>query len=223
MCVTGHQTKALLNNSGPKAKRSKLEKDINTEVLFQLALLLTVSLIGAVGAESQYSVCTMYSTCTCICCLVPRPSATYCKVGTIVYMCKAWSKTSWRSVYGTCTNIWTNGTIVNLVRNITRVRCTCAISCKCLVKLHRDHVIMLWKTFNHTLYRGCVRYKLPDAEMAVCLECTRSWVWVLLVELNYLSSFPFSLPPFLTKCFPSYPFFSSARRRIVPNADGMCT
>ena len=94
MCVTGHQTKALLNNSGPKAKRSKLEKDINTEVLFQLALLLTVSLIGAVGAESQYSVCTMYSTCTCICCLVPRPSATYCKVGTIVYMCKAWSKTS---------------------------------------------------------------------------------------------------------------------------------
>ena len=32
--VAGHQTKALLNNSGPKVKRSKLEKDINTEVSF---------------------------------------------------------------------------------------------------------------------------------------------------------------------------------------------
>ena len=46
---TGHQTKALLNNSGPKAKRSKLEKDINIEIVFQLGLLLTLCIIGAIG------------------------------------------------------------------------------------------------------------------------------------------------------------------------------
>lgn len=45
----GHQTKALLNNSGPRVKRSKLEKDINVEVFFQLALLLVICLIGAIG------------------------------------------------------------------------------------------------------------------------------------------------------------------------------
>ena len=47
--LTGHQTKALLNNSGPKAKRSKLEKDINTEIVFQLALLFTLCTTGAIG------------------------------------------------------------------------------------------------------------------------------------------------------------------------------
>ncbi|CAI8035915.1 Phospholipid-transporting ATPase ID [Geodia barretti] len=46
----GHQTKALLNNSGPRAKRSKLEKDINTDVFFQLALLLVICTIGAIGS-----------------------------------------------------------------------------------------------------------------------------------------------------------------------------
>ena len=47
--ATGHLTKALLNNSGPKAKRSKLERDINVEVVFQLVFVITISLIGAIG------------------------------------------------------------------------------------------------------------------------------------------------------------------------------
>ena len=59
ICSTGHQTKALLNNSGPKTKRSKLEKDINTEVLFQLILLLTICLIGAIGTLCTY----IHQTC----------------------------------------------------------------------------------------------------------------------------------------------------------------
>ena len=47
--TTGHQTKALLNNSGPKAKRSKLEKDINVDVLSLLIMLLVICIIGSVG------------------------------------------------------------------------------------------------------------------------------------------------------------------------------
>ena len=47
--VSGHQTKALLNNSGPKAKRSKLERDINAEVISQLVILIVISLMGAIG------------------------------------------------------------------------------------------------------------------------------------------------------------------------------
>ena len=52
--AAGHQTKALLNNSGPKAKRSKLERDINVEVVFQLVFVITISLIGAIGI---YTLC----------------------------------------------------------------------------------------------------------------------------------------------------------------------
>ena len=60
--VAGHQTKALLNNSGPKVKRSKLEKDINTEVISQLFILLAFCLIGAIGTMYMY-IHTIY-TCT---------------------------------------------------------------------------------------------------------------------------------------------------------------
>ena len=45
----GHDTKALLNNTGLRAKRSKLEKDINLEVIAQLVLLLLISVGGAIG------------------------------------------------------------------------------------------------------------------------------------------------------------------------------
>ena len=49
-CV-GHDTKALLNNTGLRAKRSKLEKDINLEVVAQLILLLLISVGGAIGEQ----------------------------------------------------------------------------------------------------------------------------------------------------------------------------
>ena len=44
----GHETKAMLNNSGPRAKRSKLERDINAEVASQVLLLFGLCLLGAV-------------------------------------------------------------------------------------------------------------------------------------------------------------------------------
>uniref|UniRef100_A0A4W3I3L6 Phospholipid-transporting ATPase n=1 Tax=Callorhinchus milii TaxID=7868 RepID=A0A4W3I3L6_CALMI len=45
----GHETKALLNNSGPRYKRSKLERKLNIDVLWCVILLFVMCLTGAVG------------------------------------------------------------------------------------------------------------------------------------------------------------------------------
>uniref|UniRef100_A0A8C9XEI0 ATPase phospholipid transporting 10B (putative) n=1 Tax=Sander lucioperca TaxID=283035 RepID=A0A8C9XEI0_SANLU len=45
----GHETKAMLNNKGPRYKRSKLERKLNTDVIFCVILLFTMCLIGALG------------------------------------------------------------------------------------------------------------------------------------------------------------------------------
>uniref|UniRef100_A0A8C0HJM4 ATPase phospholipid transporting 10D (putative) n=1 Tax=Chelonoidis abingdonii TaxID=106734 RepID=A0A8C0HJM4_CHEAB len=45
----GHETKAMLNNSGPHYKRSKLERRVNTDVLWCVLLLILMCLIGALG------------------------------------------------------------------------------------------------------------------------------------------------------------------------------
>ncbi|XP_075853981.1 phospholipid-transporting ATPase VD isoform X2 [Microcebus murinus] len=43
----GHETKAMLNNSGPRYKRSKLERRANTDVLWCVLLLVMMCLTGA--------------------------------------------------------------------------------------------------------------------------------------------------------------------------------
>uniref|UniRef100_A0A8C1PQF0 Phospholipid-transporting ATPase n=1 Tax=Cyprinus carpio TaxID=7962 RepID=A0A8C1PQF0_CYPCA len=45
----GHETKAMQNNSGPRYKRSKLERRLNMDVLWCVILLLLMCLIAAVG------------------------------------------------------------------------------------------------------------------------------------------------------------------------------
>ncbi|XP_040916463.1 probable phospholipid-transporting ATPase VD [Toxotes jaculatrix] len=45
----GHETKAMMNNSGPRYKRSQLEKRLNTDVLWCVVLLIVMCLISAVG------------------------------------------------------------------------------------------------------------------------------------------------------------------------------
>nr|XP_035149638.2 phospholipid-transporting ATPase VD isoform X1 [Callithrix jacchus]XP_035149639.2 phospholipid-transporting ATPase VD isoform X1 [Callithrix jacchus]XP_054109348.1 phospholipid-transporting ATPase VD isoform X1 [Callithrix jacchus] len=45
----GHETKAMLNNSGPRYKRSQLERRANTDVLWCVLLLVIMCLTGAVG------------------------------------------------------------------------------------------------------------------------------------------------------------------------------
>ncbi|MEJ1288968.1 hypothetical protein NN561_020005 [Cricetulus griseus] len=47
--LRGHETKAMLNNSGPRYKRSKIERRINTDIFFCIGLLFLMCLIGAVG------------------------------------------------------------------------------------------------------------------------------------------------------------------------------
>ncbi|XP_055967412.1 phospholipid-transporting ATPase VD [Sorex fumeus] len=45
----GHETKAMLNNSGPRYKRSQLERRANTDVLWCVLLLVIMCLTGALG------------------------------------------------------------------------------------------------------------------------------------------------------------------------------
>ncbi|TNN72562.1 putative phospholipid-transporting ATPase VD [Liparis tanakae] len=45
----GHETKAMMNNSGPRYKRSQLEKRLNTDVLWCVLLLLIMCLTAAIG------------------------------------------------------------------------------------------------------------------------------------------------------------------------------
>ncbi|CAH2276772.1 probable phospholipid-transporting ATPase VB isoform X2 [Pelobates cultripes] len=45
----GHETKAMLNNSGPRYKRSKLERRMNINVFFCVGILFIMCLIGALG------------------------------------------------------------------------------------------------------------------------------------------------------------------------------
>uniref|UniRef100_G3TCE5 Phospholipid-transporting ATPase n=1 Tax=Loxodonta africana TaxID=9785 RepID=G3TCE5_LOXAF len=47
----GHETKAMLNNSGPRYKRSKLERRANTDVLWCVLLLIIMCFTGALGHE----------------------------------------------------------------------------------------------------------------------------------------------------------------------------
>ncbi|KAM9741456.1 phospholipid-transporting ATPase VB [Menidia menidia] len=45
----GHETKSMLNNGGPRYKRSKLERKLNIDVFFCVILLFTMCFIGALG------------------------------------------------------------------------------------------------------------------------------------------------------------------------------
>jgi phospholipid-translocating ATPase len=45
----GHDTKAMRNNSGPRSKRSKLERDINSDVIACVFILISLCLICAIG------------------------------------------------------------------------------------------------------------------------------------------------------------------------------
>lgn len=47
--LPGHETKAMQNNSGPRYKRSKLERRLNVDVLWSVVLLLLMCLIAAIG------------------------------------------------------------------------------------------------------------------------------------------------------------------------------
>uniref|UniRef100_A0A672V2J5 Phospholipid-transporting ATPase n=1 Tax=Strigops habroptila TaxID=2489341 RepID=A0A672V2J5_STRHB len=45
----GHETKAMLNNNGPRYKRSKIERQMNMDIFLCVGLLFVMCLVGAVG------------------------------------------------------------------------------------------------------------------------------------------------------------------------------
>ena len=45
----GHDTKAMMNNSGPRYKRSKVERDLNLDVIACVVILFTLCFLGGVG------------------------------------------------------------------------------------------------------------------------------------------------------------------------------
>lgn len=47
----GYETKSMLNNTGHRAKRSKLERAINAEVVSQFAILFVLCLVGAIRSS----------------------------------------------------------------------------------------------------------------------------------------------------------------------------
>ncbi|CAL7937067.1 unnamed protein product [Xylocopa violacea] len=54
----GHETKAMLNNGGPRYKRSRLEKRMNGDVIWCVVILVVLCLMGAIGCRlwlSEYS------------------------------------------------------------------------------------------------------------------------------------------------------------------------
>lgn len=48
---SGHETKAMLNNGGPRYKRSTLEKQMNEDVLWCVLILIILCMIGAIGCK----------------------------------------------------------------------------------------------------------------------------------------------------------------------------
>lgn len=53
--VVGHDTKTMLNNSGPRYKRSQLERKLNADILWCVLLLLIMCLFGALGKSHLLS------------------------------------------------------------------------------------------------------------------------------------------------------------------------
>ncbi|XP_055381993.1 phospholipid-transporting ATPase VA isoform X2 [Condylostylus longicornis] len=51
----GHETKSMLNNSGPRYKRSQLEQQMNIDVIWCVIILLLLCVIGAVGCKMWLS------------------------------------------------------------------------------------------------------------------------------------------------------------------------
>ncbi|XP_014233010.1 probable phospholipid-transporting ATPase VD isoform X2 [Trichogramma pretiosum] len=47
----GHETKAMLNNGGPRYKRSRLEKQMNYDVIWCVVILVILCIVGAAGCR----------------------------------------------------------------------------------------------------------------------------------------------------------------------------
>lgn len=55
MVYAGHESKSMLNNSGPRYKRSQLEQQMNYDVIWCVVILLILCVIGAIGCRMWLS------------------------------------------------------------------------------------------------------------------------------------------------------------------------
>ena len=62
----GHESKAMLNNGGPRYKRSKLERQINLEVVWCVLILFTLCLLGAAGCGLWFNSFTALAPFHCL-------------------------------------------------------------------------------------------------------------------------------------------------------------
>ncbi|XP_075151273.1 phospholipid-transporting ATPase VD isoform X1 [Haematobia irritans] len=51
----GHETKSMLNNSGPRYKRSQVEQQMNIDVIWCVIILLILCVVGAIGCKMWLS------------------------------------------------------------------------------------------------------------------------------------------------------------------------
>ncbi|XP_017105584.2 phospholipid-transporting ATPase VD isoform X1 [Drosophila bipectinata] len=51
----GHETKSMLNNSGPRYKRSQVEQQMNIDVIWCVIILLLLCVVGAIGCRMWHS------------------------------------------------------------------------------------------------------------------------------------------------------------------------
>lgn len=51
LCFEGPETKAMLNNSGPRYKRSRIEQRMNMDIFLCVGLLFVMCLVGAIGMK----------------------------------------------------------------------------------------------------------------------------------------------------------------------------
>jgi hypothetical protein len=58
--LVGHETKAMLNNGGPRYKRSNLERQMNLDVIWCVLILFVLCVIGAVGCKLWLSSYDIY-------------------------------------------------------------------------------------------------------------------------------------------------------------------
>ncbi|XP_043283493.1 phospholipid-transporting ATPase VD isoform X2 [Venturia canescens] len=52
---SGHETKAMLNNGGPRYKRSKLERQMNLDIVWCVVILIVLCIVGAIGCKMWLS------------------------------------------------------------------------------------------------------------------------------------------------------------------------
>lgn len=70
----GHETKAMLNNSGPRYKRSSLEKKMNSDIMWCVGILFFLCFLGSLGARFWLS---SYPDHTLVLFIIASPSVDY--------------------------------------------------------------------------------------------------------------------------------------------------